>query len=41
MAEIDVKFSKGNKYTVKAMSTVYKDNPKKTVKKSTTKKGKK
>ena len=39
MAEIDVKFMKGNKQTLKAMSTTYKDNPKKNVKK-TTKKGK-
>ena len=40
MAEIDLKFTKGNKQTLKAMSTVYKDKPKKSVK-STTKKGKK
>lgn len=36
MAAIDVKFMKGNKQTLKAMSTTYKDNkkaPKKTVKK--------
>ena len=27
MAEIDVKFSKGNKQTLKAMSTTYKAKP--------------
>ena len=39
MAKIDVLFMKGNKQTVKAMSTTYKDNPKKEPKK-TVKKGK-
>ena len=40
MAEIDVKFMKGNKQTLKAMSQTYgKKAPKKTVKKSV-KKGK-
>ena len=29
MAKIDVKFSKGNKETVKAMSTVYKERTQK------------
>ena len=28
MAQIDVKFSKGNRQTVKAMQTVYKEKPK-------------
>ena len=34
MAQIDVKFMKGNKQTLKAMSTTYKDNPKKGSKKA-------
>lgn len=33
MAKIDVLFMKGNKQTLKAMSTTYKDNPKKEGKK--------
>ena len=40
MAEIDVKFMKGNKQTLKAMNTTYKDNPPKKGTKRTTKKGK-
>lgn len=39
MAEIDVKFMKGNKQTLKAMSTTYKDS--KRAPKKSTKKGKK
>lgn len=41
MAEIDVKFMKGNKQTLKAMSTTYKNNPKPKKSTSTTQKGKK
>ena len=40
MAEIDVKFMKGNKQTLKAMSTVYKPKPKKETKPNTAKKSK-
>lgn len=32
MANIDVKFMKGNKQTLKAMETVYKEKPKETKK---------
>lgn len=40
MAKIDVKFMKGTKVTAKEMGSTYKDKPKKTTKKSTTKKKK-
>lgn len=40
MAEIDVKFMKGNKQTLKEMSKVYKPIPKKGTKTNTTKKSK-
>ena len=40
MAEIDVKFMKGNQQTVKAMRTTYTENKAKTAPKKTVKKGK-
>ena len=36
MAKIDVKFMKGNKQTLSAMNTTYREKPKQTVRKAKT-----